>query len=223
MKFFFLFILILILLFLKNQKNEYFANKLNIDYDFIEIGTSNFKTEIQKANNNTIGLSVEPLKMYLDDLPNKRNVKKINKAISNKKDKLYIYYITPENIDKYRLPKYLKGCNSIIKPHLLQIKFLNKINKMHLLEKKLIDVITFKELIENNNVNKIKLLKIDTEGHDHIILDSMISYCDKNTHVYPDKIIFETNIHSKKEDQDRIISRLNNRNYKVIKKVMILF
>ena len=45
--------------------------------------------------------------------------------------------------------------------HPLQVKQL-KINRMDLMKKKLIDVITFEDLVKDNNVNKIKLLKIDT-------------------------------------------------------------
>ena len=202
----------------KNNENYKNNNKLGINYDFIEVGTSNFDTEIQKADDNTIGLSVEPLKIYLDDLPNKKKCKKINKAVSNKRDKLYIYYIKPEDIDKHKLPGYLKGCNSIINPHPLQKEELQNINRMDLMQKKLIDVITFEDLVKSNNVNKIKLLKIDTEGHDPVILDSVINYCDKYKHTYPDKIIFETNQWSNADVQNEIITKFKNRNYKLIKK-----
>ena len=209
--------MILILILCSLYENiENFNNNLGINYDFIEIGTSNFDTEIQKANDNIIGLSIEPLKIYLDDLPNKKNVKKINKAISNKRDKLYIYYIEPDIIEKYKLPLGLKGCNSLNEPHPLQIEGLKKINRMDLLKKSYVDVITFEDLVKDNNINKIKYLKVDTEGHDPIIIDSMIEYCDKHTPTYPDKIQFETNIRSKKVDQDKVISKLENRNYKII-------
>ena len=211
-----LFIIILFVLLI--SKKEKFNNKIGINYDFIEIGTSNFDTEIQKANDNTIGLVVEPLKVYLDDLPNKKNCKKINKAISNKRDKSIIYYIKPEDINKYKLDWWLKGCNSINKPHPTVVDRLKRINRMDLLNKKLIDVITFEDLVKENNVNKIKLLKIDTEGHDTVILDNIISYCDKNKHTFPDKIIFETNKLSKKEEQEKVIFKLKDRNYRIIQR-----
>ena len=37
-------------------------------YDFIEVGTSNFNTELEKADDTSVGLSIEPVKFYLDDL-----------------------------------------------------------------------------------------------------------------------------------------------------------
>ena len=48
-----------------------------MNYDFIEVGTSDFDTLIQDATDNCIGLCIEPIKFYLDRLPNKPNVKKI--------------------------------------------------------------------------------------------------------------------------------------------------
>ena len=44
--------------------------------DFLEIGTADFDTEIEKADNNTRGFSIEPLKIYLDKLPEKSLCKK---------------------------------------------------------------------------------------------------------------------------------------------------
>lgn len=46
--------------------------------DFIEIGTSDFETLIQTCDDNTYGLSIEPIKKYIDRLPNRPNVVKIN-------------------------------------------------------------------------------------------------------------------------------------------------
>lgn len=44
--------------------------------DFIEIGTSDFDTIIQ-SNTYKHGLSIEPIKYYIDRLPNKEGVKKL--------------------------------------------------------------------------------------------------------------------------------------------------
>jgi hypothetical protein len=45
-------------------------------YDFIEIGTSDFDTLIETSDDKTVGLSIEPIKYYLDRLPERKNVKK---------------------------------------------------------------------------------------------------------------------------------------------------
>ena len=51
-------------------------------YDFIEIGTSDFDTLLETTINK-IGISIEPLKYYLDNLPNNDKVIKVNCAIED--------------------------------------------------------------------------------------------------------------------------------------------
>jgi hypothetical protein len=83
--------------------------------NFIEIGSSNFGTLIATANAEAVGLTIEPLKFYLDQLPTKKNVKKINCAISPN-NQVYqddIYFIDPVTIKKYNLPNHFLGCNKI--------------------------------------------------------------------------------------------------------------
>ena len=82
-------------------------------YNFIEIGTSNFDTLIQAATDATVGLSIEPIQYYLDQLPNPTNVKKINCAVSrtNQNEILHVYYVPEDVIVEQQLPAWLKGCN----------------------------------------------------------------------------------------------------------------
>ena len=47
-----------------------------MNVDFIEIGTSDFDTIIQLADDNTVGFYIEPINFYLDRLPNKPNCQK---------------------------------------------------------------------------------------------------------------------------------------------------
>ena len=65
----------------------------HIHYDFIEIGTSDFHTLIESATDKTIGLSIEPIKTYLDRLPNKENVLKVQAAVSDSDSTIEIYHI----------------------------------------------------------------------------------------------------------------------------------
>ena len=93
-----------------------------IDYDFIEIGTSDFDTQIELSDENTVGLTIEPLKFYLDKLPNKSNVKKLQVAISDSDSEIDIYYIPEERIHEYSLPWWVRGSNSVSKPHPFTVK-----------------------------------------------------------------------------------------------------
>ncbi len=52
-------------------------------YDFIEIGTSDFRTEIARAKGRK-GLSVDIIQEYLDNLPNPSTVTKACLGVSGK-------------------------------------------------------------------------------------------------------------------------------------------
>jgi len=188
------------------------------DYDFIEIGTSDFDTLLELSTSDTFGISIDPLKIYLDKLPDKKNVKKINCAISNRCGTIDIFYIEPITIKKLKLPDWIKGCNSITAPHPTVYKLLSdmKYNPLDIIRKDSVIVKDIKTLMIENNVKSIKTLKIDTEGHDCVILDNYIDYCLIYPNLFAKKIIFETNVLSSKDSQDHIINRLISNGYSLI-------
>ena len=184
-------------------------------YDFIEIGTCDFGTEIEKANDDTVGLSVEPLKWYYDALPNKTNVKKINKAVSNKRGELDMYFVSPEDIEEYRLPDWIRGSNSVNKKNAEVEGYLESKDLLHLFKTKRVPTITFGDLVVENLVGKIRLLKVDAEGHDTVIIKSVINYCDEHPEIFPSEIIFEVNRLTERHLIDECISMLEKRGYKL--------
>jgi hypothetical protein len=173
--------------------NKSFENMKLIDYDFIEIGTSNFDTLIQNSTDDTIGISVDAVKYYIDALPNKQNVTKLNVAISDRDASIDVFYIPEKVIEQNNLPHWFKGCNSINAFHPLHIAH----NVFNLCKIEKVDVITTYKLFYKNRVKKVKYLKIDTEGHDCTILMCLFHYV-KNLpkDFYPSKILFESNEHS---------------------------
>ena len=211
---------------------NYFINKsiYNLDYlddlDFIEIGTSHFETLIQTSKNFQKGISVDAVKYYVDALPDKHNVKKLNIGISDKNGSANIYYIPANIIELLKLPIWYYGCNSLNCYHPYHIH--DKLEKYVSIEK--INIIPTYELFYKNKVKKVKLLKIDTEGHDSIILESLynyIKYLPKS--FYPDKIIFEVEGDANKNNLDKtenIIKIYQNIGYKLVEKnwdaVMVL-
>lgn len=198
-------------------------------FDFIEIGTCDFETEIQNCGEDSVGLSVDPLKLYLDRLPDKKNVKKINCAISNEPGEMDVYYVPPEIIKKYKLPIWLKGCScvgkihpsilgetkdsayavsTIIKEHLLK----NNLKPHDIVEKQKTQIITPQLLIEQNGVKSIGFLKTDTEGFDIKIIRAFLDLFKIYPELIPEKIEFESNdMYSKQEVLDLIkdIKKLN--------------
>lgn len=163
-----------------------------IDVDFIEIGTSDFDTYVENANDNEIGFCIEPIKDYLDKLPNKPNVKKINCAISfdGTDGEIKIFYIPETVLKENDLPWELKGCNSIGNYHYQHTK--RKLE--HLVKVDIVKQISISKFLKENQIRKIKYLKTDTEGGDCYILNQLLEYLkDKSIDYYPDKIKFETN------------------------------
>lgn len=163
---------------------------------FVEIGTSDFDTLIEKAGPDTHGLSVEPIGTYLDRLPNKPHVHKLQQAVSDHNGFIYIYYLRPEIIKQLKLPHWIRGCNSVNKPHQTVMQELRKrkigdAEKLFQVDKVCVtDVAT---LLAEQNVLSIDLLKLDTEGHDCTILRSLLQACQTNPNWWPRQIKFESN------------------------------
>lgn len=185
-----------------------------MNYHFIEIGTSDFSTIIQQENPG-IGLSIEPLKIYLDRLPDKEGVTKVNCAISDIDGVVDVYWIDPEDIAKYNLPDWLRGCNSIINPHPTAYSELSGRGLLDIYKKTSCETICWDTLVERYNIESVDHLKIDTEGHDCIILQSILKSKSK---VLPNTIFFENNVLTNSELTDDTLKKLINAGYQLISK-----
>jgi FkbM family methyltransferase len=155
---------------------------------------------------------VDAVKYYIDALPTKENCIKLNLGISNVNTVLNVYYIPEESIEKNNLPEWFKGCNCINTFHPLHIKH----NVTHLCKIDQVKVITSSELFYQNKVKTVDFLKIDTEGHDCIILNALYSYLKYLPKVfYPRKILFETNDNIEHTVVDETISLYTSIGYKI--------
>jgi FkbM family methyltransferase len=185
-------------------------------YDFIEIGTSDFDTELQKSDDNTMGISIEPIKFYLDRLPNKKNVLKINAAVSNYNGSIDVFYVSDETIQKFGLPDYVKGQNSIGSPHPEVLKWNHLGLTIDNISSEKVTVINFETIFKNHNVDSVGFLKIDTEGHDCVIMGDYIDYCSANKILVADKIMFESNMLTNSDVISNTINRCVELGYKLI-------
>ncbi len=184
-----------------------------IDVDFIEIGTSDFRTLIETADDSTVGFSIEPLQTYLDRLPDKNNVEKCCIAISpdGESGLCDVYYIPPSVIDEENLPYWWKGCNSIDYMHPEAIRF-----KMeHKFVKSSVPKMPLGQFIEEKKIRRIQLMKIDVEGNDCKILIDYYSYLIKQPkEKLPIRIIFEHK-HSTNEERNTVATLYGELGYKV--------
>lgn len=181
--------------------------------DFIEIGTSDFGTLIETCDDSQFGISIEPIIEYLDSLPNKPNVLKLNCAISNVDSEVDVFYVDKNDIGMYGLPSWLRGCNSILKPHESTVNVLKERNLEHLMTSKKCQAITWDTLISTYNIESVEYLKIDTEGHDCYIIRNIIN---SQTNVRPKKILFENNILTERNFYLETLDILSKNGYKII-------
>jgi glycosyltransferase involved in cell wall biosynthesis len=181
---------------------KHYPGSTSDDYDFIEIGTSDFETEIQNAGLKR-GVSIEPVKRYLDALPNPPHVTKIHGAVSDRNGTIDVYSISPENIKKHDLPDWIRGCNSVNAVHpVIAGRVPDEI-----IIKDQVPVYTFGDIISMCHVKTCKYLKMDTEGHDVTILQSYLDCVADGFPLIP-KIQFEANAWTAQEHVDAILEKL---------------
>lgn len=161
-------------------------------YDFIEIGTSNFDTLIQAADDSTMGISIEPIKHYLDSLPSRANVKKLNIAVSRTDcaGQLDVYYVPESVIVANHLPAWLRGCNAVGEYHFQH----TKLGITDLVVKQAVPVVPIADIFNTYDVTELDYLKIDTEGSDCAIMEQLYRFlrCEARSR-WPHRILFESN------------------------------
>lgn len=165
----------------------------------VEIGTSDFRTLAGQRE----GLFIEPIKEYFDRLP---NCLKENVAVSDYEGDIDIYYIPSHVIESEGLPNWLRGCNSVNEPH----KTIVEMGFTEYLVMQEVKVVRIKSLLEKHGIKQIDLLKIDTEGHDCVILNDFLDTCT----IKPKKIQFEANILSDEKEVNKVTDRLTSLGYR---------
>ncbi len=185
-------------------------------YDFIEIGTSDFNTLIQKAKEHTVGLSVEPMIEYLNRLPDRPTVVKVNAAVSEHSGFMDIYYIPDDVRISNKLPSWMKGTNKIGAPHPTVVRYLNKHElPLSLITHQRVPVLSVERLFRKYRVGSLDYLKIDTEGHDSIIMNAYLNLIERKPALCAKRILFESNALSSRKAVADIIERLKTLGYEV--------
>ena len=159
--------------------------------DYVDIGTSDFDIGSGTIEYNKTYLLVEPVEYYLNNIPNTSNVFKANYAISDAEGVIDVYYVEESNIQKYNLPYWVRGCNKVNTKHPTVVKLLEDIGiSEDIFTCKKVKCITFNTLRQIYNITYINKLKIDTEGHDHIVLKE-VANCLFQSSICIDNIMLE--------------------------------
>lgn len=164
-------------------------------YNFIEIGTSDFDTEIQTCTESAVGLSVDPILYYIQRLPAKPHVMRVLAAVSDRDGFTDVYHVPPDLIERMGMPHWVRGCNSIGTPHPTVSNLLTSagIDPCALIQKTKVPQFSMTSLLQMYNVSSCDYLKIDTEGHDVVILSNYIEALQQKITAPARRICFEAN------------------------------
>ena len=95
-----------------------------LDFDFIEIGTSDYDClAVKPGAESKRGVSVEPVSLYFDKLPARNNLTKIQAAVVDKHRgggprSTRMYFVSPALLAANpKWPEWVRGCNSAGKRH----------------------------------------------------------------------------------------------------------
>lgn len=82
-------------------------------FDYVDIGTCDYDVSSEAALEGENSLLVEPIKYYLDRIPDRPKQKKVNLAVSNICGHLPVYFVPDVTINMCNLPAWVRGCNSV--------------------------------------------------------------------------------------------------------------
>eukprot|EP00747_Dinoflagellata_sp_TGD_P170711 gnl/TRDRNA2_/TRDRNA2_202972_c0_seq1.p1 gnl/TRDRNA2_/TRDRNA2_202972_c0~~gnl/TRDRNA2_/TRDRNA2_202972_c0_seq1.p1 ORF type:complete len:346 (+),score=13.33 gnl/TRDRNA2_/TRDRNA2_202972_c0_seq1:117-1154(+) len=207
-------------------------------YDFVEIGTSDFRTLTQFldgsdlscplghalrswAPSKAVGLAVDPVEHLLRRLPKLPGVQTVPVAIGST-DGYATLHCTREDAS-WRYPMAYSAWLGIgtgrirsPHPHLQQWLHTEGVPYDQVVEKRQVPVWSFRKLVMNYGVSSIDILKTDCEGSDCDVLQGVIEYCDEWPQTFPRIICFETNELSDERTVQWTIEQLQQRGYRVL-------
>jgi len=189
---------------------------------FLEVGCSDFNTVAQLTN--LSGISVEPIPFYLNQLPDRPGLRKVNVAASNVSGaSVDAYWTDPRAIEptvnvsflaehglNCSLPRWLRGCNQIGSMHPNIPYALHRcggnLNDRGLVHVTAVPVQTVAQILDDQNVDSLDFVKVDTEGFDGRVVHSLLNAVEARPSRRPDHIKYES-MHL----QDEEIAKLENR------------
>jgi FkbM family methyltransferase len=141
--------------------------------NYIEIGSCYFNTLTHLSTSlGWNGTIVEPIKKFIDKLPQLNNVQYLNYAIDTERGTRDMYLFQDEIAED---DQDFHGMSSL---------YHNHGDKQYRLQ---VNTITYKDLLYLTGYKELELLKIDTEGHDLIILKEAL----RQGNPIPQRIIVE--------------------------------
>lgn len=166
-------------------------------FDFVEIGTSDFATLLEDAikaeaadGRRRRGLSVDPMNVYLNRLPTHPGLEKVNAAIlgfSPHPPTIPVYFISPQNLVALNLPDWLRGCNSVGKPHPQASLYAPP----DVIESANVTLLSVGDLLTAHGACRVGEFKVDVEGADANVLAGFVDFLWRHPACFADRVVFE--------------------------------
>lgn len=156
-----------------------------MNYDFIEIGTSDFGKLEQSPGG--WGFAIDSVESIIENLPGLERVNKLCAAISNRNGRAKVYWVDSKDIKVYNLPTWINGYNTIDNPHPRVLEALKEQGLSYLMNESYCEVMTWKSLVKRCEIESVDFLKLNTKTGDNLILNSVLDY----GAILPTRIQFE--------------------------------
>ena len=137
---------------------------------FVEVGSCNFDTCQQLIDNGWDGLVIEPVKHYFDQLPKVPRIHYENVAVDVQPGTSHIHYVDPQLICE----NWERGISSLEgSTGALSSPYNSRIDRFANPLRQPVNVVTLNSLCQKYDITSIDFLKIDTEGNDLRVLQSL--------------------------------------------------
>jgi len=199
--------------------------------DFLEIGCSDFNTAAQLTQ--LTGISVEPIPIYLDALPARQGLRKMQVAASNESGvDVDVYWSDSKAIEPTCeasfleahgmtccFPQWVRGCNqlgsfsedvarAIEHPYDSSPCVMGSRDDDELFHVTPTRVLTVGQILEEQRVASLNFVKVDTEGYDGRIVNSLLDAVGEQSSLRPDHIKYEY-LHLETNERTALSTRLD--------------
>jgi len=89
------------------------------------------------------------------------------------------------------------------------------INYKNYIVRRIVPTLSASDFIKQYDIEGVEYLKIDTEGHDCVILNAWLDACATNNNLYPKRIFYESKDLTDINDIMNMRNRLTSLNYKL--------